>query len=209
MQLKNTNARSLLVATGNAGKIRELGSMLSEVPVALRGLNEFPGITEVEETGMTFDENARLKAAGYAFQAGIPAIADDSGLEVTALGGSPGIYSARYLSTDASFDERMYSLLNELEGTGSTDRSARFVCCVAVADGTGRIIRETIGVVNGSIAAEPRGSGGFGYDPIFIPAGFEATFGELDSAVKASISHRARALKEIIPFLHDFYRALT
>lgn len=201
--------KQLLLATGNAGKVRELNQLLDGLPVNLMSLNDFPAVSEVPETGMTFRENAGLKAVGYARQTGIPALADDSGLEISALGGIPGVLSARYLGEAASFEERMARILADLERSSYDDRSARFVCAVTFALPTGDIVDSAEGICSGTLASEPRGTFGFGYDPIFIPEGFDATFGELGDNVKRSVSHRARALFKIIPYLRDFYSNLT
>lgn len=203
------HGRRLLLATGNAGKLRELRQLLEGSPIIPVSLNDFPHVSEVPETGVTFHDNAGLKAVGYARQAGIPALADDSGLEVSALGGIPGVLSARYLGDAASFDERMASLLEELDRSSSDDRSARFVCAVTLALPSGEIVCSVEGTCSGTLAFEPRGTKGFGYDPIFIPEGFDATFGELGDEIKRSVSHRARALFKIIPYLRDFYDNLT
>ena len=198
------NPKSLLVATNNRGKLAELMSLLGDLPVTLRCLADFSDINEVEETGTTFIENARLKAAGYALQTGLPAIADDSGLEVASLDGRPGILSARYGGAETGFTEKMLMLLREIDAIGSSDRTARFVCSIAVADPDGNILRTTSGVCPGRIAAAQRGDHGFGYDPLFIPDGFDQTFGELPDEIKREISHRAHAFGQIIPFLRDF-----
>ena len=195
--------KRLLIATTNKGKIRELTEMLAGFPVELVGLDAF-AVDEVAETGSSFAENAELKASGYAKQTGIAAVADDSGLEVDALGGRPGVLSARYGRDDSGFDEKMALLLDEIERSGGPDRRARFVSAVAMADEKGHILETTLGVCHGVIAQFPRGSGGFGYDPIFIPVGYDKTFGELSDEIKAQISHRARSFREIIPFLRHF-----
>jgi XTP/dITP diphosphohydrolase len=202
--MRSDNDPTILLATGNAGKVREFAQMLSIVPLQFRSLIDFPGVTEVDETGTTFAENAALKAAGYARQTGLWSLADDSGLEIDALGGAPGVLSARYGGPSATFEEKMRLVLDELQTGGDDRRTARFVCSIVVADETGRTRAEALGVCSGSIAHEPRGSGGFGYDPIFVPDGFRETFGELDDAVKAQISHRARAGAKIIRYLLDF-----
>ncbi len=178
--------------------------MLADAPFELFSLSDFPSAIEVKETGNTFDENARLKAAGYAMQTGLFSIADDSGLEVEALAGSPGVFSARYGGADTSFEQKMARLLAELDKTGDSKRRARFVCVMAIADEEGGILFTSEGICKGRIASNPRGSGGFGYDPLFVPDGYEETFGELDEAIKQKISHRARAFTQIIPFLRDF-----
>ena len=194
----------LVVGTYNAGKIKELNELLDSLPVELFGLNQFENIIEPDETGETFAKNAILKANFYALQTGFWALSDDSGLEVEALCDAPGVYSARYAGKNASDAERIEKLLEELAETGDESRRARFVCAMAVADEIGQIKFLAEGICEGRIAHEPRGMNGFGYDPIFIPDGFEQTFGELSSTVKGEISHRARAIKKIIRFLRDF-----
>ena len=193
----------ITVATNNQGKLAELKSLLGVSTLTLRTLADFPHVTEVDETGATFQENARLKAAGYALQTGTAAMADDSGLVIDALDGRPGVLSARYGGEGTGFPEKMESILTEMAEIGGTNRRARFVCAIAIAAENGEIIFETEGVCEGHIADAPRGSGGFGYDPIFVLTGFEETFGELSAAIKGQISHRARAFCQIIPFLRD------
>ncbi len=194
----------LVVGTNNAGKIKELNELLADLPVEITGLGEFGNIFDVEETGTTFEENAILKADSYAVQTGFWALSDDSGLEVEALDGAPGVYSARYAGENAKNEEKIAKLLGELAKTGSESRRARFVCVMALANESGEIKFIAEGICNGKIADQPRGANGFGYDPIFIPEGFEQTFGELSSTVKREISHRAQAIKKIIRFLRDF-----
>lgn len=167
-------------------------------------LDDFPEIVEIEETGRTFEENARLKASGYAMQTGIHSLGDDSGLEVAALGDRPGVFSARYGGIEASYAQKMSLLLAEFEATGDTLRRARFVSSMAVAEPGGKILFTAEGICEGKIALKPLGSGGFGYDPLFIPEGYDATFGELPDAVKRQISHRALAFEQIIPLLRHF-----
>lgn len=196
--------RELLVGTHNKGKVAELSDLLAHLPITLRYLAEMPDITEIEETGETFAENARLKARAYAAASGLFTLADDSGLEVFALDGRPGVFSARYGGAGTGFDQKMAKLLGELEATGDQERLARFVCTVAIADETGGIVFEAMGTCPGRVAPVPRGAGGFGYDPLFVPDGYQDTFGELASAVKQKISHRVRAFGQIIPFLRDF-----
>lgn len=194
----------ILIATKNPGKIREIGDLLSGVASELTGLTAFRDMSEIKETGSTFAENAQLKARGYAFQTRLLSLADDSGLEVLALDGRPGVLSARYDGPETSFAEKMAKLLGELAATGDETRQARFVCSMAVANSESEILIVSEGVCEGRIADEPRGVGGFGYDPIFIPDGFNLTFGELPEMVKRKISHRARAFEQIIPFLRDY-----
>jgi XTP/dITP diphosphohydrolase len=194
----------LLVATNNAGKVRELADLLAGLPVQLLSLSDIGGVTEVGETGATFEENAILKARGYAMQTGMWALADDSGLEIEALGNRPGVLSARYGGQGMGFDEKMNTLLAEMAGTDDKNRRARFVSAIAISDERGEIKCVATGTVSGNIARFPRGSNGFGYDPIFVPEGFAQTFGELSDHIKGEISHRSRASAKIIRFLSGF-----
>jgi len=193
----------LLIATRNQGKLQELRGLLKERPFDLCDLSSFPAIQTVAETGGTFAENATLKAAGYAKQSRVLTIADDSGLEVEALGGRPGVLSARYAGAGASDADRVEKLLGELSNVPPSNRGAQFVSAVAIANGQGEILSISIGVCAGRIAHAPRGANGFGYDPVFIPGGFDETFAELPSNVKNQISHRAQALKDAAEFLRS------
>jgi XTP/dITP diphosphohydrolase len=206
---------NLIIATRNPGKIDEIRRLLTGLPVEVGYLGNFADIEEVAETGSTFHENARLKASGYALQTGNYALADDSGLEIAALGGAPGVLSARYGGENMGYPEKMKLVLSKLAEIPAAetpenarnepgDRRARFTCVMAVASPEGEILHEAEGICAGKIAREPRGTGGFGYDPIFIPDGFSATFGELGDDIKQQISHRARAISEIMRFLLDF-----
>ncbi len=197
----------LLIATKNAGKIIELEELLADLPMRLRGLNNFPNVFEAEETGATFAENAVLKANSYALQTGLWALADDSGLEVEALYGAPGVFSARYAGEKANDEDRIEKLLKELSNI--SERRAKFVCAMAVADEKGEIKFIAEGVCSGKIALTASGTNGFGYDPIFIPDGFSNTFGELSNEIKRQISHRSRATMKIIQQLRRFYAAST
>jgi len=193
----------LLIATYNEGKLQELRELLDELPFELRDLHSFPSIEVVAETAGTFVDNASLKATGYARQTRMMTLADDSGLEVDALDGAPGVHSARYAGDRASDAERVRKLLQELSGAKATDRGARFVSAVVIADRDGVILNTSIGVCQGEIAEEPRGSNGFGYDPIFTPRGFDKTFAELPSEIKNRISHRGLALRKTVEFLRS------
>ena len=195
----------LLVATGNAGKLREIRALLGDLPITLVSLADFPTIEEVAETGSTFVENAALKAFGYARQSGVLTLADDSGLEVDALDGAPGVRSARYLGDHASYVDRMNALLSALKTANDDARTARFVCALAIASAKQEMLYTTEGTCEGRIADSPRGSGGFGYDPVFMPQGFTQTFGELPDTIKNGISHRGRALAKA----HQFLASLT
>lgn len=194
---------TILLATGNPGKLMELRTQLGSAGVDLIGLDSFPYVAEIAETGETFEANATLKAVGYARQTGCLALADDSGLEIDALNGAPGIHSARF-GGGIGFDRKMSLILNELSEVSEPGRSARFTCVMALSDADGKILATERGVCEGTIAREPRGSGGFGYDPIFIPNGFDQTFGELERGIKDEISHRAKASAKIMRYLLGF-----
>lgn len=196
-----TRATTLLLATRNEGKLRELRDLLSDLPLKLIGLAEVEPIDDVFESGDTFAENAALKATGYASQSGLLTLSDDSGLEVDALGGNPGIRSARYVSQDASDVDRVQRLLAEIRASDPEQRTARFVSVVAIADSHGVILNSSRGVCVGRISFEPHGEAGFGYDPVFIPDGYDETFAELQSQTKNMISHRSEALRSAREFL--------
>jgi XTP/dITP diphosphohydrolase len=202
----NALTTELLIATRNAGKLIEVRSLLSDLPVRLLSLSEFPETTEVEETGETFAENAALKARVYATQTRRVTLADDSGLEVDALGGAPGVFSARYAGEGASDAERNARLLSDLARAIDRTRRARFVCSIAIADAEARVLNISTGICEGRIADEPHGANGFGYDPLFIPDGYAQTFGQLSQEIKKKISHRARALANARAFLLEHFR---
>jgi XTP/dITP diphosphohydrolase len=186
----------LVVATTNPGKVREINGILAGVEprITLVALDQFPGLVEPEETGETFADNARLKALYYAAATGLPAVADDSGLEIDALNNAPGLHSARWYGTD--YDVK-FRKIYELGGLGSP---ARFVCYVALAD-HGHVLFESTGIVHGQIAPEPKGTNGFGYDPIFFYPPFNCTLAELDLERKATVSHRGWAFKALRDYL--------
>jgi len=195
----------ILVATKNAGKIQELEQLMADLPVRLRNLQEFSGIIEPEESGATFAENAVLKAQSYSLQSGgLWSLADDSGLEVDALDGAPGVFSARYAGENATDADRIEKLLFELKAANARQLRARFVCAMAVCDPNGKIKFLAEGICEGAISQTPKGKNGFGYDPVFIPDGFNETFGELPDEIKQKFSHRARAAEKIIEYLRDF-----
>ena len=185
----------LLIATRNMGKMRELRQLLGGVPHEIASLDDLGIADEIEETGATFEENAALKAEGYSQLSGLLTLADDSGLEVDALGGAPGVRSARYAGADASDSDRVSLLLKNLEGTLADDRTARFRCVIAIS-APGERTRLYSGVCEGRIAAEPRGANGFGYDPVFDFPELGMTMAELPSERKNAVSHRARAAKK-------------
>ena len=188
----------LLVATTNPGKLREISGILAGVSPTLVTLNDREPVPEPEETGVTFAENARLKARYYSEATGLVSVADDSGLEIAALDNAPGVHSARWYGTDYSVKfTRIQELFRERGIQGS---AARFVCAIAVARG-GEILFEAEGTVEGEIVAEPRGTNGFGYDPIFFYSPFGRTLAELPTAEKATVSHRGKAFAKLRDFL--------
>jgi len=186
----------LVVATRNRHKTGEIRHILGP-EFRVRDLGAHPELSEIRESGTSFEENAKLKALAASRQLPALVIADDSGLEVDALGGAPGIYSARYAGANTTERDKIDKLLRQLERVGATDdRRARFRCVVALAR-NGDLLGTFEGTVEGRIADEARGDSGFGYDPIFIPEGFEQTFGELPTEVKNTISHRAKAIRTL------------
>ena len=200
---------TLVLATGNVGTVRELTEIFSTLPLELKSLRDFNGIGDVAEIGSTFLENASLKAKGFASQTNHYALADDSGLEVEALGHAPGVYSARFAGAETGYDTKIERLLAMMRDSGTDNRRARFVCAMALANDRGEVIHSVQADCAGRIAHEPRGTNGFGYDPVFIPDDFDLTFGELSDDVKGSISHRAKAAELIIRYLLDFIAPLT
>ena len=190
-----TPMRPLIVATQNPGKLAEMQQYLRDLHWDLQLM---PADLEIEETGTTFTENAILKATQAAQHTGHWAIADDSGLEVNALGGAPGIYSARYGKND---DDRINRLLNEL--AGKNDRSAQFVCVIAIASPDNHTILHAQGICSGEILTERRGTGGFGYDPIFWVPDCQQTYAEMSKDTKRQISHRGRAFVALLEQFKD------
>jgi XTP/dITP diphosphohydrolase len=207
--------RRLLLATTNPHKLREIRGLLAEAPVEIIGLDAVPGVPEPEETGETFDANARLKALYYASalssgagaalrQAGADTIdltvAEDSGLVVDALDGEPGVRSARFIRPDASYPERFREIFRRLDAFPQRPRTARFVCAVAVARDNA-IAFETTGTVEGEIAREARGSAGFGYDPIFYYPPYGSTLAEVTEEEKLRVAHRGKAFRSLAMWL--------
>lgn len=185
----------LVIASGNAGKVREFQHLLAGLHLTIEAQ---PDGLEVEETGSTFAENARLKAMAVASATGCWALADDSGLSVHALGGAPGVHSARYASSDSA---RIARLLQELEG--ASDRSAEFNAALAVADPSGNVRLEVEGRCAGVILPTPQGNGGFGYDPVFFVPHTGLTYAEMDKSLKSAIGHRGRAFAQLEPQLRS------
>ena len=194
----------LLVATRNRHKTREIQHILGP-EFKVRDLGVHPDVSEIRESGTSFEENATLKALAASRQLPALVIADDSGLEVDALGGAPGIYSARYAGANATSRDKIDKLLRELARVHATGdgRCARFRCVVAMAR-NGDLLGIFEGTVEGRITDTARGDAGFGYDPIFVPDGFEQTFGELSAQVKNAISHRAKAIRALADRLRRF-----
>lgn len=198
-----TQTGKLVVASTNPGKVREIVDILGSLPVTILTLAAFAPIEEPEETGERFEDNARLKALYYARTTGLPCVADDSGLEISALDGAPGVHSARWYGTDyrVKFD-KIYELL---ANRGLPTSPAQFVCRVALAH-AGQVVYEAEGVVEGEIAPRPRGTNGFGYDPIFYYPPFGCTLGELDLARKSTVSHRGRAFSALRDYLSQYFK---
>lgn len=194
--------QQLLVATHNRGKVAEFADMLTDLQVEWVSLADLNLTLEVVEDGHTFQDNAWLKAIGYGREAQCITLADDSGLEVDALDGAPGLYTARYGGAELTHQERYEYLLTQLEGVPEAERTARFRCVIAVSNGAGEMLAEAEGVCEGRIALAPRGTHGFGYDPVFLPAGQEGrTMAELPPATKHRLSHRGQALQKLAPQL--------
>ena len=190
----------ILAATSNLHKVEEFRTAFIPIQdkIQIITMNDIPPFTLPEETGTTFEENAMIKAKAASAFADLAVFADDSGLEVEALGGAPGIYSSRYAGENATDADRIAKLLRELEG--KTNRRARFVCAAALAY-RGMEVKTFRGVVNGEILLQPAGSCGFGYDPVFKPDGYDRSFGELGAEIKDRISHRAHALEQLVAFI--------
>ncbi len=192
----------IVLATHNRGKMEEMSAILGHLPVELLALDAFPEIGDIPETGNTLKENAFIKAETVHRLTGLPALADDTGLEVDALNGAPGIYSARYAGADATFDDNCQKMLKELHGIPIEKRTARFRTVIAFVNGGEKEWVE--GVAEGRIIEDKRGIGGFGYDPIFYYPPLRKTFAELDSVEKNSISHRGKALRNFCGILEKW-----
>ena len=185
---------SLVLATRNRHKVEELTAMLSELPLKILSFNDFPDMPDVVEDGATLRENATKKASAVASFTGLPSLADDTGLEVEALGGAPGVRSARFAGEAANQEENNLKLLADLSGTAGSARAAAFRCVVALAV-PGEVVRTVEGVTHGVILEAPRGRGGFGYDSLFLPEGHDITYAEMRSDEKNAVSHRGKAIK--------------
>jgi XTP/dITP diphosphohydrolase len=199
------DARPLLLGTSNAHKLEELRAILGDLPLTLLSLSDVAPIPDVAETGATFAENAILKATAYANASGLLTLADDSGLEIDALGGEPGVYSARWAGASTPYSERFRIILERMVQTPPEQRTARFRCVIAIT-GPGGLLATAEGILEGMIATKPQGAGGFGYDPIFYVPAYGKTVAELPAGVKNRISHRALAAAQARQQLLDIVR---
>ncbi len=184
--------KKLLIATANIDKFREIKEILKDLPCRMSYLGDFPQVPGIVEDGKTFLENAAKKAMSMSRISSLWTLADDSGLEVRALNGKPGVFSARFAGTHASYDANNRKLLRQLRGVARKERNARFVCCVALAR-SGMMVKHFMGFLNGMIAEAPVGKNGFGYDPVFFLPKYQKTLAELSPEFKNSISHRFKA----------------
>lgn len=196
MSARKVREKKLVVASHNEGKVREIRELLEPFGIETVSAGEL-GLDEPEETGTSFQENAELKARAAAYGAGLLALADDSGLAVAALGGAPGIHSARWAGSPRDFGHAMEKVDHELARSDDPDRSARFVCGLALAWPDGHV-EYVEGEIAGTLVWPPRGDKGFGYDPMFVPEGCEETFGEMDPGRKRDMSHRADAFRKLV-----------
>jgi XTP/dITP diphosphohydrolase len=195
--------KKLVLATKNPGKVREMRAILADIPVGIQSLIDFPYAPEIVEDGDSLEENALKKARIIFNYLKLPVLSDDTGLEVFSLGLAPGVYSARYAGQNVSYADNNRKLLKELNGLDGDKRKAQFRCVVAfVSEGVEKVFE---GVCKGSIIEQERGTGGFGYDPLFKPQGFDQTFAELPPETKNLISHRGNALKAAKEFLAQFF----
>ncbi|HUW62192.1 MAG TPA: RdgB/HAM1 family non-canonical purine NTP pyrophosphatase [Candidatus Bathyarchaeia archaeon] len=193
-------AEVLLIGSGNRGKAAELAGLLEGLPWEVRCLADYDPVPPLVENGLTFEQNAVKKAVYFSEAFGVACLGDDSGLVVDAIGGAPGIYSARYAGPEADDKANNAKLLAALEGVAEAERTARFVCYAAfVRPGEPPHVENA--VAEGRIGFKPRGAGGFGYDPLFIPEGYTRTFGEMEAAEKKRISHRGLALQKMRSYL--------
>lgn len=195
----------IVLATHNRGKMKEMSSILAHLPVNLLTLDDFPQIGEIPETGETLKENAFIKAETVHQKTGLPALADDTGLEVDALDGAPGVHSSRYDGETATFEDNCRKMLQEMDGIPSEERTARFHTVIAFVSDSGN--EWTEGMVEGRILEKKQGDGGFGYDPLFYYPPLKKTFAELNSEQKNNISHRGKALRNFCRILEK--RILT
>ena len=188
--------KTILIGTHNLNKVKEITSLLVELPVQIKTLNDFPDIVPVDETGNTLEENAELKAKTYAKKTNLITIADDTGLEVHALNGAPGVRSARYAGENCSYSDNNNKLIQELKGKNETERNAKFRCVIACYDPEKKRMELADGTIEGKIIDTLQGQHGFGYDPIFFVTSIKKTLAELSLKEKNTLSHRAQALQK-------------
>jgi len=201
----------LLVATTNRHKVREIRALLSGIGVDLVTLDAWPAVAAPDETGLTFEENARAKALYYASATGELTVAEDSGLEIDALGGAPGVESARFGGVETTYPEKFELIYDRLRAAGRIDSPARFVCALALTRGKGvpEVVFASRGVVEGRIAPAPSGAGGFGYDPIFFYPPYGCTLAEATAEQKSAVSHRGQAFRKLRAYLEQSWATKT
>ena len=199
--------KKIILATHNKDKVEEIRSILNGLPLKIESFLEHPDIPHVLEDGITLEENALKKAKEIFDHTGIPALSDDTGLEVFGLEMRPGVYSARYAGENVTYEDNNRKLLAEMAGLPLSRRAARFRCVAAIVGPD--IEKLTTGICHGKIILEPRGDGGFGYDPLFKPDGYDLTFAELSASVKNEISHRAKAFRQMKSILSAFISGLS
>lgn len=202
----SANKTRLLLATTNTQKLKELQDHLTDLPVHCVGLRDFPEVTEVGETGRTFEENARIKALGYARQTGMLTLGEDSGICCDALDGAPGVFSARFGGESRSDDANNRKLLEAMKNIPDEKRAAYYESAIALA-GPGKLLGVVQGQVHGRITRELHGNGGFGYDPLFFYPAFGKTFGQVSMEMKQSVSHRGKAMGAARTLLERYLRA--
>ncbi|MAM42992.1 MAG: non-canonical purine NTP pyrophosphatase, RdgB/HAM1 family [Candidatus Marinimicrobia bacterium] len=195
--------RKLVLATHNSHKKTEMNTLLAPLGISIVGLDDFPQIGDIEETGTTLLENSLIKARSVHQITGLPSLADDTGLEVDALDGAPGVYSARFAGENPTYEDNVNKLLSKLEGVSAEKRTARFRTIIAFVDGRRELFAE--GIIEGLITVEPCGHEGFGYDPIFLPETESKTFAEMSQERKNQISHRGRALAKMQKKLNNYF----
>jgi non-canonical purine NTP pyrophosphatase (RdgB/HAM1 family) len=205
--MKYKTPLTVLIATGNSGKFKEIAAELSGLGIEYRSLKDFPAVPECEETGKSFEENAVQKATFYAGHYKILTLADDSGLEVDALHGDPGVFSARYAGTPCNDQANNEKVIKELSGVPAEKRTARFRCAMALVDPNGKLLGTTQGTIEGIIIDLPRGKNGFGYDPHFFVPSLKKTTAEIPQEHKNQISHRGQATRAMHGLLIKLFRS--
>lgn len=198
--------QKLLIATTNKKKVEEFKALFAGLPLELVYLSSVENVREIEETGTTFEDNASLKALGYAEQSGLLTLGEDSGLSCDALDGAPGVYSARFAGPGRSDEDNNLKLLKWMEKMPDNCRHAHYTSAIAIAE-PGKLIGVVTGEVHGSIARRPAGSGGFGYDPLFFYLPYQKTFGEVSAELKHKVSHRAKAMEKTLHLLKDYLKS--